>query len=145
MQTNAKGIALIKSFEALRLTGYLPTPDDVPTIGYGHTGPEVRVGQTISQAQAEALLRQDLEQFEAGVTRLIGNAATTDNQFAAMVSLAFNIGLGNFKASSVLSAHKAGNPSKAQQAFHLWNQQKGKVLQGLVRRRKAEAELYGMA
>ncbi len=145
MKTNQAGIDLIKSFESLQLVGYLPTPDDVPTIGYGHTGPEVRIGQRITEEEAEDLLRNDLEKFEDGVTNFLDSAATSENQFAAMVSLAFNIGLGNFKTSTVLRSHKAGDFAKAEAAFAMWNKQKGKVLKGLVRRREAEAELYATA
>ena len=90
---NSAGLVLIQSFEGLRLTAYR-CPAGVWTIGYGHTGPDVNPGQRITPAEAEALLRGDLDRFESGVAAAVGNAPTTDNQFAAMVSLAFNIGLG---------------------------------------------------
>ena len=146
MNTNEAGKALILSYEALRLKAYLPTPHDVPTIGWGHTGPDVKMGMAITREEADRLFAKDLAAVEAGVGRSLGGAATTENQFAAMVSLAYNIGLGAFKASTVLREHRAGDPVKAAAAFGLWNKQRqdGKlvVLKGLTRRRKAEADLY---
>ena len=144
MQVNDKGIAIIKEFEGCKLKAYL-CPAGIPTIGYGHTGPDVKIGDIITQPQAEKLLRQDLEKFADGVAKAVGSAAmprTTENQFAAMVSLAYNIGVGAFKTSSVLRAHKEGNIKAAAASFKLWNKAGGKVLPGLVRRRAAEAALY---
>lgn len=143
MKTNKTGIDLIKSFEGLRLNAYMPTPDDVPTIGYGHTGPDVRLGQRITHDKAEEIFLGDLALFENGVSKLLGSFTATENQFSAMVSLAFRIGLGQFKTSSVLARHKEGKYKLAQAAFMLWNKQNGKVLAGSVRRGKAESELYG--
>lgn len=138
---NAAGLTLIKSFEGLRLSAYR-CPAGVWTIGYGHTGPDVRPGMRITEAEAEALLRGDLDRFESGVLAGIDAAPTTDNQFAAMVSLAFNIGLGAFNKSTVLRQHTAGNTQRAAAAFLLWVKGGGKTLPGLVRRRTAERALY---
>lgn len=135
---NAAGLALVKQFEGLRLKAYL-CPANVWTVGYGSTT-NVKQGMVITEAEAEALLRDDLERFEAGVDRLAGEA--TDNQFSAMVSLAFNIGLGAFERSTVLKRHKLGNHMGAANAFLLWNRGGGKILKGLVRRREAERALY---
>lgn len=135
----AAGLALIKSFEGKRLTAY-KCPAGVWTIGYGSTGPHVRPGMTISEAEAEALLRKDLARFENTVAAALPNA--TQNQFDAMVSLAFNIGSAAFAQSTVVRRAKAGNHAGAADAFHMWNKAGGQEIAGLVRRRAAEAALY---
>ena len=140
MQVNEAGLELIKKFEGLRLRAYR-CPAGVWTIGYGHTK-TARRGQVITEAEADRLLREDLRIFEKGVLEAIGNAPTTSNQFSAMVSLAFNIGLGAFRRSKVLALHKAGKTAEAAKAFANWRRAGGKVLPGLVRRRAAEAKLY---
>lgn len=138
---NEAGLALIKRFEGCKLTAYR-CPANILTIGYGSTGSHVRDGMTITQAEADALLRKDLARFETGVEALVGSAATSDDQFAALVSLAFNIGLGNLQSSTVLRRHKAGNAVGAANAFLMWNRAKGNILPGLTRRREAERKLY---
>lgn len=140
MRINDKGLALIKSFEGRRLKAYR-CPAGVPTIGYGHTE-GVEMGQTITEAQAEELLRRDLEEFEQGVSKAIGKAPTTPDQFSAMVSFAFNLGLASLNRSSVLRYHRLGEYGTAADSFRLWVLAKGRRLEGLVRRREAEAELY---
>jgi lysozyme len=141
MKINRAGLDLIKDFEGLRLVGYR-CPAGIPTIGYGHTGPEVRVGQRITQAQADAYLANDLARFERGVQQALGETPITENEFAAMVSLAYNIGLGGFGKSSVLRHHKVGHRLRAATSFLLWVKAAGKTLPGLVRRRNAERKLY---
>jgi lysozyme len=141
MKINRAGLDLIKDFEGLRLVGYR-CPAGIPTIGYGHTGPEVRVGQRITQAQADAYLANDLARFERGVQQALGETPTTENEFSAMVSLAYNIGLGGFAKSSILRHHKAGHRLRAAASFLLWVKAAGKILPGLVRRRNAERKLY---
>lgn len=136
-----KGLALIKSSEGLRLKAYR-CPADVPTIGYGSTGPHVRMGMTITEAEAEALLRKDLARFEAGVVKLAG--PMTPGQFSALVSFAFNLGLGALGKSTLLKKHKAGDFAGAKAEFAKWNRAGGRVLAGLTKRRAAEAELYGL-
>ncbi len=149
-QINTAGLRLIQDFEGLKLQAYM-CPAGVPTIGWGHTEtvtPEcVRSGRTITSEQADELLRKDLHTFTTGVYKHLSMPAT-DNQFAAMVSLAYNIGLGAFARSSVLRAHNRGDTVAAAQAFGMWNQArdpatgKRRVLAGLTRRRAAEAALY---
>jgi lysozyme len=135
---NDAGIELIKSFEGLRLKAYRCSAG-VLTIGYGHTS-GVTEGQEIDEAEAERLLREDIAEFEAGVSRVATDP--TPNQFSAMVSLAFNIGLAAFGRSTVLRKHNAGDHADAAEAFMLWNKAGGRVLQGLIRRRAAERALY---
>lgn len=138
---NAKGLALIKQFEGLRLEAYR-CPAGVLTVGYGSTGPHVKSGLIIDEAKAEEWLRKDCRRFETGVEAMIGSVPTTDDQFSAMVSLSFNIGLGKFATSTVLKRHKLGNRIGAANAFLLWNRGGGQVLKGLIRRREAERNLY---
>jgi lysozyme len=137
---NETTIDLIKRNEGCELTAYRDSVG-VLTIGYGHTGPDVTEGLRITQQQAEALLRQDLEKFQDGIDDVVTGDAS-DNQFGAMVSLAFNIGLGHFKTSSVLRDHNAGDHQAAADAFLLWNKAGGQVLPGLDRRRHEERRLY---
>lgn len=139
-QINKAGLDLVKRWEGCKLTAYI-CPAGVLTIGYGSTGPHVKPGMTITQDQADELLRSDLRRFEDGVASTINTA--TDNQFAAMVALSFNIGLSGFMHSTVLRQHNDGNFAAAASAFKLWNKAGGKVLKGLVNRRADEAALYG--
>lgn len=141
MKTSQAGIDLIKSFEGLVLKA-APCPAGIPTVGYGHTGPEVYNGLRITAEFAEDLLRQDLARFERGVERLISGVRTTQAQFDAFVSLAFNIGLGGFQRSSVLRHHRAGNKLRAAASFLMWVKAAGRTLPGLVRRRNAERRMY---
>ena len=144
MNVDARGIILIKSFEGLRLNAYPdPGTGGAPwTIGYGHTGPDVYRGLKITEAQAEDLLRKDLAKFERGVDRLIAGSFTSQPQFNAFVSLAYNIGLGGFQRSSVLRHHRAGNKLRAAASFLMWVKAAGRTLPGLVRRRNAERRMY---
>lgn len=139
------GIELIKEFEGLELVGYL-CPAGIPTRGYGHTGPEVKVGERISPAQAEADLTKDLDKFERAVTRLV-RSAINQNQRGALVSFAYNLGAGNLQSSTLLKKVNANpNDPSIRGEFAKWNKArvKGvlKVLPGLTRRRQAEADLY---
>lgn len=130
----------IKGFEQCRLKAYLPTPDDVPTIGWGSTGPDIRLGMTWTQAQADTRFLSDLNKVANTV-----NAVTklpSQYQFDAFVSLAYNIGLAAFKSSTALRLHNIKDYSGAANAILLWNKQAGKVLNGLVTRRAKEREIY---
>jgi lysozyme len=139
-QISAKGLKLLKRFEGLRLRAYIDAVG-VLTIGYGSTGAHVNPGMEITEAQAEKLLLDDLARFEKAVSDAAPNAS--QDQFDAMVSLAFNIGIAGFQKSSVLRLHKAGRHSGAADSFALWVKGGGKTLPGLVRRRSDEAHLYG--
>ena len=144
LQLTNSVLQMIERDEGDRLTSY-PDPatgGDPWTIGYGHTGPDVTPGLTITEEQAQVLLAGDLHRFEEGVHEAIGSAATTDGQFSAMVSLSYNIGLGNFTKSSVLRFHTQGQYQSAADAFLLWDKAAGKVMAGLVRRRRQEREAY---
>lgn len=112
------------------------------TIGWGSTGPGIDPGTIWTRAQAEERFRADLSRFGNGVEDAVGMAPTTDRQMAAMVSLAYNIGLGNFKGSTLLKKHKAGDYAGAAAEFARWNRASGAVMPGLTRRRAAEAALF---
>lgn len=142
MKTSDKGISLIREFEGERLHSY-PDPatgGDPWTIGVGHTGPEVHRGMFITSDQSEAYLRSDLARFEKAVSRLAPK--TTQSQFDALVSFAFNLGEDNLKSSTLLKKHNAGDFDGAKAQFLRWNRAAGKVMKGLTRRRQAEADLY---
>jgi GH24 family phage-related lysozyme (muramidase) len=141
------GLALIKSFEGLSLNAYPdPATGGEPwTVGFGATGPGIHKGVVWTQAQADSRFADDVSRFADGVSALLGTAPTTQGQFDAMVSLAYNIGLGNFKESTLLRLHKEGHYSMAADQFPRWNKASGKVMAGLTRRREAEAALYRKA
>lgn len=138
------GLALIKSFEGLELKAY-PDPGsggDPWTIGYGATGAGIHKGVVWTQAMADNRLADDVSRFADGVAKLIGSAPTTQGQFDAMTSLAFNVGLGNFGSSTLLKKHRAGDYAGAASEFARWNKASGKILAGLTRRREAETKVY---
>jgi len=143
---NQAGIDLIKSFEGLELKAY-PDPGtggDPWTIGYGHTGPEVKPGLVWTQEEADAALVKDLDKFVSGVTALL-TSSVTPNQFSALVSFAYNCGLANLKSSTLLKKVNAGDIAGAANEFPRWNKAAGKVLAGLTRRREAEKALFLLA
>lgn len=145
MRINKAGIDLIKEFEGLRLEAY-KCPAGVWTIGYGTTGRagvgiKPAAGMVITEAEAEWYLEQAVAKFAAGVEAVI-TAPVDENEFAAMTSLAYNIGLSGFRKSSALRHFQSGDKAKAAAAIKLWNKAGGKVLTGLVRRREAEVELF---
>jgi len=140
----SKAVALIREFEGCKLTAY-PDPGsggDPWTIGWGATGAGISKGVVWTQAQADARLLMDVATFANAVTKLVGDALTTDNQSAAMTSLAYNVGVANFGSSTLLRKHKAGDYAGAAAEFARWNKASGKVMAGLTRRRAAEAALY---
>jgi lysozyme len=139
MRISQRGLELIKGFEGLRLKAYL-CPAGVWTIGYGSTGTHVRAGMVISERDAEDLLRSDLRRFEQGVAKLAPEC--TQGQFDALVSFAFNLGLGALAKSTLLRKHKAGDHAGAAAEFRKWVMAGGVKLKGLVRRRAAERDLY---
>jgi lysozyme len=142
MQPSARILAFIQGFEKLRLIGYLPTPKDRPTIGWGHTGPEVKVGMVWTREQADETFSADMTVFSRGLDKELYGVPTTQGQYDALVSLAYNIGLANLKASSLIRYHKLGLYPKAADEFLKWDHQAGEVLEGLLKRRKAERLIY---
>ena len=141
---NQSGLDLIKRFEGLKLDAYQDVAG-VWTIGYGHIR-GVQPGMHITEAEAEQALRDDLATAEHAVEDATADAPPSDNQFAAMVALCFNVGSANFRGSSVLREHLAGDTAAAANAFLSWNKARVQgILQevkGLTNRRAAERELY---
>lgn len=142
------GLGVIKHFESCILTAYR-CPAGVWTIGWGHTGPEVKQGLVWTQQQADDTLRADLAQFERDVTSLV-KVPITQRQFDALVAFAFNVGsdidvdlLAEGLGDSTLLKHlNAGRIIEAANEFPKWNKSKGMVLRGLARRRHAERSLF---
>lgn len=131
-----EGLNLIKRFEGCRLTAYKPVASEkYYTIGWGHYGPDVRPGQTITQKQADNLLRQDIGQYEGYVNLL--DMTFTQNQFDALVSFCYNCGPGNLHTLTKNRTH-----AQIADALLNYNKGGGVVLNGLVKRRVAERELF---
>lgn len=151
-QINAPAVALVKHFESLFLEAYR-CPAGVWTIGYGHTGMvhqdgTVFPGRRITAAEAEELLRHDMTVFSAGVEKLLLKRPLqelNDNQFGALVSFGFNVGLGNLGKSTLLARINARRYADAPAEFLKWTRANGKILRGLVRRRQSEANLWQLA
>jgi lysozyme len=141
---NSAGLKIIAAFEGGTLRAYQDVAG-IWVIGYGHIR-GVEPGMTVTEEQALAFLHEDLGDAEAEVAAATSSVATDDNQFAAMVSLCFNIGSGNFRNSSVLRLHRAGQPAAAADAFLLWDKAhvNGELQEvaGLRTRRARERELY---
>jgi lysozyme len=133
-------IEKLKEFEGFCRDAYRDVAG-VLTIGYGHTGPDVRQGDRISKYGAEQLLKSDVGECEAAVRRL--HVARTQGQFDALVSFAFNLGIGRLNGSTLLKTIRNGG-SKAQitREFKRWVYAGGKPLPGLVKRREWEAKRF---
>jgi lysozyme len=137
---NQKGIDLLKNFEGIELKAYL-CPAGILTIGYGSTGQHVKPGMTITEREAETLLRSDLQRFERCVEASV-KVPLTDNQFAALVCFTFNVGEAAFKSSTLLKLLNQGDYEAVPAQLLRWNKAGGKVLNGLTRRREAEGALF---
>lgn len=137
---NQAGLDLIKEFEGCELTAYRDIAG-VWTIGYGHTGPSVVEGLKWTQDRADNQLLADVMVRAHEVAKAC-KVDPNENQLAAMVSLAYNIGVGAFRRSSVLRLHNEGKFAEAASAFSMWNKAGGQVRAGLTRRRAAETALY---
>jgi lysozyme len=135
------GLDLIKEFEGLRLKAYSDI-GGVPTIGYGTTGPDIKLGMEVTKAEAEDLLRADVAAFERGVSNLV-KVAINQNEFDALVSFSYNVGLNALQTSTLLRLLNA-NADRAVVAseFLRWNKVGTQVVEGLTRRRKAEQALF---
>lgn len=148
MKTGENGKKLIKKYEGCELKAYPdPATHGIPyTIGYGNTyyedGTKVKLGETITQERAEQLLDKLLEHYEKGVDSLTRDDIT-HNQFDALVSFAWNLGIASLKSSTLLKkVNKDPNDKTIRGEFEKWNRAAGKVMAGLTARRCAEADLY---
>ena len=139
MKTSAEGLALIKKFEGLELEAY-QCAAGVWTIGYGHTK-DVQPGDVWSESHANHMLEVELEEFEEYINNNV-TVALSQNQFDALVSWVYNLGPANLKASTMLKVLNSGDYEGVPAQIKRWNKAGGKVLQGLIRRREAEALLF---
>ena len=139
MKTSAEGLALIKKFEGLELKAY-KCAAGVWTIGYGHTK-DVQEGDEWSESHADHMLEVELEEFEGYINDNV-TVALSQNQFDALVSWVYNLGPANLKASTMLKVLNSGDYEGVPAQIQRWNKAGGKVLEGLIRRRKAEALLF---
>lgn len=139
MEISKKGIDLIKEFEGCRLEAYQDAVG-VWTIGYGHTH-AVKAGDIITGEQADSFLREDAQVAEITVDGAV-KVPLNQNQFDALVSFTFNLGVKNFVGSTLLEKLNEGDNQGAADEFLKWHNAGGKMLPGLLRRRAAERELF---
>ena len=144
MRINQEGIDLIRGFEGLELAAYQDIAG-IWTIGYGHTGDDVRPGKKISEGEANELLRQDLARFERGVGDLV-RVPLNSNEFSALVSFAYNVGLTGLRRSTTLRTLNREDRLSAADAMTWWDKAtirgKKRSIPGLRRRRAAERGLF---
>ncbi len=137
---NQNGLLLIKSFEGLRLKAYRDAVG-IWTIGYGTTR-GVQPNMSISEAEAEQLMRDDLIRFEQAINSAV-SVPVNDNQFSALVSFTYNVGSGAFRDSTLLRRLNGRQDIRiTADEFPRWNKAGGRVLHGLTRRRHAERALF---
>ena len=131
----------IKEWEGCKLSSY-KCPAGIWTIGYGHTS-GVMPNQHITQAEADEMFDRDIEKFEGQMWQLVSGLRLTQGQYDALLSFAYNVGIGNFKASTLY--RKVGrNPNDPTilGEFRKWTKAAGRELPGLVKRRDGEAKIY---
>ena len=139
MEISQEGLSLIKKFEGCKLQSY-KCAAGVWTIGYGSTN-GIEEGMEISQERADMLLLEDVEVFEKAVNELV-EVPLEQNQFDSLISWTFNLGPTNLKNSTLLKVLNNKNYDEVPTQIKRWNKAGGKVLQGLIRRREAEALLF---
>ena len=139
MKISQEGLSLIKKFEGCRLEAYYCS-GGVLTIGYGHTG-GVKESDTITQEEAEKLLRADVFKFEEYVEDNV-MVELDQGQFDALVAWTFNLGPGNLRESTMLKKLNEADYTSVPSEMKRWNKAGGKTLDGLIRRRNAEALLF---
>lgn len=137
---SSDAVALVKHFEGCRLMTYR-CPAGVLTIGYGHTGPDVRGGMIITQARAEELLNADLQPLASFVQKMVARPLA-QHQLDALACFVFSIGRGAFEQSTMLGYLRGGQWASAAGEFQRWVKADGRVLPGLVSRRAAERSLF---
>ena len=157
MKVSAAAIRMIKHHEGVRTRPYR-CPALLWTVGVGHvidpshaavkyeerSSLPIPAGwdRTLTMDEVDAILAQDLARFERGVARLCPVSVNHQGQFDALVSFAFNVGLGNLQRSSIRMRYNRGDIEGAADAFLMWTKAAGKVLPGLVKRREAEIALF---
>ena len=133
------GVDFIKNWEGCKLRAYLCSAN-VWTIGVGHTQ-GVTPGMTITQSEANKLFLKDINLFEQAVSKSV-KVSLNQNQFDALVSFCFNVGVGAFKGSTLLRVLNQGNYTEAANQLLRWNKVGVNIVPGLVNRRRAEKELF---
>lgn len=133
---------LVKQFEGCKLKAY-KCPAGVWTVGWGSTGPDVTENTVWTQQQADDRLERDLERFITGVLRTSPILKGQENRLSAVVSFAYNTGMGAYQKSTMRKKIDAQDYAGAQAEFSRWTKAGGRELPGLVRRRQAEADLFG--
>lgn len=144
MKTSKRALQFIKDHEGLRLKSYKDAVG-VWTIGYGHTSDgyfNVEKGMEITNAKAVDLLKYDVQEAEAGIDNMLKEPLPNGNMYGAVVSLVFNVGLGNFRSSTLLKKLNRKDYDGAAKEFSKWVKAGGKTLPGLVRRRAEEKALF---
>ena len=139
MRCNQKGIDIIKMYEGLKLQPYL-CPAGLLTVGYGSTLAG-KLNRQITREEAEQFLKLDVEEAEKGMSPLI-KIECSENEWSALVSFVFNVGVGNFKNSTLLKVLNQRDKKEAANQFARWVFAAGKILPGLQKRRDAEKELF---
>lgn len=139
MRISDAGLSIIKRFEGLRLVAYRDG-GEVWTCGWGHTRDVGRL-TTCTKEQAEAWLREDVASAEMAVNKLV-EMPLKQNQYDALVSWVFNVGIGAFGKSTLLKRLNQGEMELAADEILRWNKDNGKVVPGLANRRKEERELF---
>ena len=139
MQISAEGLSLIKKFEGCELEAYL-CPAGVWTIGYGHTK-DVKEGDKINKEEAEYLLQEEMIEYEGYVNDYV-EVPLEQHMYDALVSFCYNLGGGSLKKSTLLKVLNEGKYEEVPAQIRRWNKSNGQVLEGLVRRREAEAIMF---
>ena len=147
IRINKLATEIIKKYEGLRLEAYI-CPAGVATIGYGttryETGRKVKLGEVITEQRAEELLNHEIEKIIPILYKYVSHPITA-KQEAALISFVYNLGEGNFRSSTLLKKLNSGLTLETANEFERWVHAGGKVLAGLVKRRKEEKELFLMA
>lgn len=147
MKIQSRGLQIIKEFESLKLKPYL-CPAGIPTIGYGSTyyedGTKVTLNDLpITEQRADELLANISDKFSIQVSKLL-KVELNQNQFDALVSFSFNIGIGNLTTSTILKKINEKDFENTSLEFAKWNKSGGKVLNGLITRREKERQLFAL-
>ena len=140
LEMSDKGVELVKQYEGYHATPYV-CPGGKLTIGYGHVILKGEKYSNLNKAQATALLKKDLAKYERDVNSLI-NVKLTQEQYDALVSFTYNLGPGALQKSGLRKKVNGGQHKAVPAEFLKWSRCKKKILPGLVKRRKAEAQLY---
>ena len=139
MNISQEGLSLIKKFEGCEYNAY-KCAAGVWTIGYGHTA-GVKEGDLVTQQEADKILEEDMKEYEGYINDYV-TVDLNQNQFDSLVSWVFNLGPNNLKSSSMLKVLNNGAYEDVPAQIKRWNKASGKVLEGLIRRREAEALLF---